>query len=127
MYPSEIERNGGALLEIIARALALPAGDWPDVPREKKPDPESTGTVELLQAVLKAISSEANIAPTLLATTADLQTLVDLKQDHEKADIPLLRGWRRQLVGETLLQVISGRQSVWINPATNKLEFGTPP
>ena len=81
----------------------------------------------MLQAVLKAISSEANIAPTLLATTADLQTLVELKQDHEKADIPLLRGWRRQLVGETLLQVISGRQSVWINPATNKLEFGTPP
>lgn len=126
MYPSEIERNGDALLDIITRALALSADEWPDVPREKKPDPESTGTVELLQAVLKAISSEANIAPTLLATSSDLQSLVDLKQDHEKADLPLLRGWRRELAGETLLHVISGRLSVRVNPATTKLEFGTP-
>ena len=78
-----------------------------------------------MQAVLKARASADNIAPTLIATTSDLQALID----HDEAqgsepDLPVLRGWRRQLVGETLLSILDGRLKVWVEPETGKLRFG---
>src|SRR6185295_2577654 len=80
VHSSDIDRHGGHILASITSALALPTSAWPEVPSERKPDPESTGIVELLQAVLKARAAEQGIAPTILATSADLQTLVDAKQ-----------------------------------------------
>ncbi len=124
MYSSEVERNGQALLSVIQQALARPESEWPDIPREHKPDPESTGVLELLQAVLKARAASENIAPTLIATSNDLQALVDRKNSDGEPDIPVMRGWRRQLVGETLLSVLGGRLKVWIEPSSGKLRFG---
>jgi ribonuclease D len=126
MYSSEVERNGQALITTMQQALARPEAEWPDVPRDRKPDPESTGVLELLQAVLKSRASLENIAPTLIATTGDLQTLLERASPEEEVDIPLLRGWRRQLVGETLLGVLAGRLKVWIDPDLGKLRFGQP-
>jgi ribonuclease D len=123
IYGGEIDRNGAVMLDMIGRASALPPAEWPHVPRERKIDSESTGTVELLQAVLKSVAAEANIAPTLLATAADLQALIDMKQDRDQADLPILRGWRRRLAGDLLLQVLNGTITVWVS-AAGKLEYG---
>jgi ribonuclease D len=125
MYGGEIERNGSVIVELIHRATALPPAEWPEIPKEKKVDPESTGTVELLQAVLKSIAAEANIAPTLLATTGDIQSLIEIKHDRSEADLPILRGWRRQLAGNLLLEVLDGGIKMWISPETGKVEFGS--
>lgn len=124
MYGGEIERNGGVIVDLIHRAMTSPSIEWPDVPRQKKVDPESTGTVELLQSVLKAVAAEANIAPTLLATTGDLQTLIEMKADRSEADLPILRGWRRRLAGDLLLEVLAGEIKVWISSDTGKIELG---
>lgn len=124
IYGGEIDRNGDAILEVIQRATALPPDEWPDMRRDKKVDPEATGSVELLQAVLKAVATEANIAPTLLATSSDLHSLIEMKGDHSQADLPILRGWRRRLAGDLLLEVLAGEVKVWINPGTGKIEFG---
>ena len=124
MYSSEVERNGQALLTTMQQALARPESEWPEVPRDRKPDPESTGILELLQAVLKSKAALENIAPTLIATTSDLQALVERLSQQEEVDIPLLRGWRRKLVGETLLSVLAGDLKVWIDPDGGKLRFG---
>ncbi|HEU4684725.1 MAG TPA: ribonuclease D [Nitrospira sp.] len=115
LHASEFERNGAHLLKTIADALASPASSWPHVPRERKPEPESTGVVELLQAVLKARAAEAQIAPTLLATTADIQALVDARDNRTSVDLPLLRGWRREVAGELILQVLNGATTVSID------------
>jgi ribonuclease D len=76
--------------------------------------------------VLKAVAADANIAPTLLATTGDLQTLIDLKPDRSEADLPILRGWRRRLAGDLLLEVLAGKIKVWISSETGKIKFGRP-
>jgi len=123
LYGGEIDRNGVAIVELIIRASALSPAEWPTVPREKKVDAESTGTVELLQAVLKSIAAEANIAPTLLATAADLQALIELKGKYDQADLAILRGWRRRLAGDLLQDVLNGTVSVSINPTTGKIEL----
>ena len=123
VHSSEIDRHGGQLLSIIASALALPSSAWPEVPSERKPDPESTGIVELLQAVLKARAAEEGIAPTMLATSADLQLLVETKQNRTTLTVPILHGWRRQLVGELLLQVLDGAVSLHVDRTSGALRM----
>jgi ribonuclease D len=123
LHGSEIDRNGEQLIAVITTALALPPSGWPEVPRERKPEPESIGLVELLQAVLKARAANAEIAPTLLATSADLQALVEAKEKKTTVDLPLLRGWRRELAGNLLLQVLEGTMMVSVDPASGVLRM----
>jgi ribonuclease D len=122
LHGSEIEKRGEAILSTIQRGLAVPPSDWPEVPRSKRPEPESAGQVELLQSVLKARATEEHIAPALLATSSDLQELVDAKHDREKLDLPILNGWRRKLAGELLLQVLAGTVSVSVDRRSGKLK-----
>jgi len=121
LHASEAERNGAALLAAIKTGLALPPSEWPEMPRERKPDPEAAGLVELLQAVLKACALEAEIAPSLLATAAELQQLADAKTDRDQLDLPVLQGWRRALAGETLLKVLDGSVRVRVAPQSARL------
>jgi len=123
VHSSDVDRHGGQILATITSALALPPSAWPEVPRERKPDPESTGILELLQAVLKARAAEEGIAPTMLATSADLQTLVDTKQSRTALDVPILRGWRRQLAGDLLLQVLDGTIIISVDRTSGALRM----
>ena len=121
VHSSEVDRHGEQLLATITSTLALPPSAWPEVPRERKPDPESTGIVELLQAVLKARAAEEGIAPTMLATSADLQTLVEAKQNRTALDVPILRGWRRKLAGDLLLEVLDGAVTITVDRISGAL------
>jgi ribonuclease D len=123
VHSSDIDRHGGHILASITSALALPTSAWPEVPSDRKPDPESTGIVELLQAVLKARAAQQGIAPTMLATSADLQTLVDAKQSRAALDVPILRGWRRQLAGDLLLQVLDGTVTITVDRTSGALRM----
>jgi ribonuclease D len=123
VHSSEVDRHGAQLLAAITSALALPPSAWPEVPSERKPDPESTGIVELLQAVLKARAAEEGIAPTMVATSADLQTLVETKQNRTALDVPILRGWRRQLAGDLLLQVLDGAITITVDRTSGALRM----
>ncbi len=127
IHSSEVDRHGGQLLATITSTLALPPSAWPAVPCERKPDPESTGIVELLQAVLKARAAEEGIAPTMLATSADLQSLVEAKQNRTALDVPILRGWRRQLVGDLLLRVLDGAVTITVNRTSGALRMTQEP
>jgi ribonuclease D len=111
------------LIATITASLALPSSAWPQVPRDRKPEPESIGLVELLQAVLKACAAEAEIAPTLLATSADLQALVEAKEKKTTPDLPLMRGWRRELIGDLLLQILDGAVTVSVDPVKGILRL----
>jgi ribonuclease D len=123
VHSSEVERHGEQLLAIMTTALALPPSVWPKVPCERKPDPDSTGIVELLQAVLRARAAEKGIAPTMVATSADLQTLVEAKHDRTALDLPILRGWRRQLAGDLLLDVLDGAVTITVDRTSGALRM----
>ena len=112
------------MLGIIRHGLGQPESEWPKIPRARRPEPESAGQVDLLQAVLKACAQAEEIAPSLLASVSDLQTLVDAKRtDRDKLDLPILHGWRRRLAGETLLRVLEGNTVVSVDSQTGKLRF----
>jgi len=121
LHGGEVEKRGEAILAAIQQGLAVPPSEWPEVAPSKRPEPESAGQVDLLQAVLKARATEEHIAPTLLATSSDLQELVEAKHDREKLDLPILFGWRRKLAGELLLQVLEGKVSVSVDHKSGRL------
>ncbi|NGZ61474.1 MAG: ribonuclease D, partial [Nitrospira sp. LK265] len=123
LHASEVDRNGEAILATIQTALALPASAWPVLPKERKSEPESNGLVELLQAIVKARAAEKEIAPTLLATNADLQELVDAKTNRSTLDLPLLKGWRRILAGDLLLDVLDGKVAFTVDPHARTIRW----
>jgi ribonuclease D len=51
-----------------------------------------------LAALVKDIAKELQISPEILATRRDLQQLI-----NGRKDLQLLKGWRREIVGEVLL------------------------
>jgi ribonuclease D len=126
LHGSEVDRNGETLVATIQAALSLSPLAWPEVPKERKSEAESAGLVELLQAVVKARATEEEIAPTLLATTADLQVLVDAKTNRADLDLPLLKGWRRILLGEILLEVLDGKLAIIIDPQSGTITWSPP-
>ena len=123
LHASEIDRNGESILAVIQTALALPPSAWPVLAKERKPEPESNGFVELLQAIVKARAMEKEIAPTLLATTADLQELVDAKTNQSTLDLPLLKGWRRIVIGDLLLDALEGNVAFTIDQRTRTIRW----
>ena len=123
LHSSEIDRNGESIFATIQAALSLPPSAWPVLSKERKPEPEFNGVVELLQAIVKARAQEEEIAPTMLTTTADLQELVDAKSDRGSLDLPVLKGWRRVLVGDLLLGALDGKLAFTVDPATRMIRW----
>ena len=123
LHPSESERSGDAILAVIKRGLAVPEADWPEVSSQPRPSPESPGLVDLLQAVLKLKAQEQEIAPSLLANVSDLLVLAEAVRNGEEPDLPIMKGWRRKLAGETLLSALAGQLLVSVDPRTGKLRL----
>jgi ribonuclease D len=113
----ELERAADDVLARIARALETPREQWPQPPPPHAAAP-STGVVELLQAVLRLRAEAAGIAPSLLATHADLHVLVQRHASKDFHDLPIMQGWRKEIAGGDLLALLEGRASVALDPAT---------
>lgn len=117
VHSRDLERHAGEVVRRIAAALETPKETWPQPPPPPSTTP-STGVVELLQAVLRLRAEEAGIAPTLLATNADLQLLVQRHAAGSAGELPVMQGWRKSIVGGALLALLEGRASVSLDPAT---------
>lgn len=121
-----VERHGKKILQLIQISQSIPKSEYPDIPKTPPTEPEQAGRSDLLQAALKACAHKASIAPTLIATSADLQALVEAKGNYENLSIPLLSGWRRQIAGDCLLQVLSGKVAVRLHPTSGYIQVGDP-
>jgi ribonuclease D len=99
MPPGLVKRRGAELLRCIESAqvpLPLPA-----LPGRSRPDPERTALVKRLGSISQAVARELNLAPEVLATRRDLEQLAEGRRDG-----PLLRGWRRSVLGAQLLAAL---------------------
>ena len=94
------------------------------------PDQNGTGRraddaplVALAQAVVRYRSLESRIAAELIATQAEVQRVVaGVRRDGAEPDVRVLTGWRRELVGEELLELLGGRRSLSVGKG-GKLEI----
>jgi ribonuclease D len=122
----ELGRHAEEVVARVGRALRTPKEEWPKPPPAQGPAP-FTGVVELLQAVLRLRAEEASIAPNLLATHAELQLLVQRHARGDAAELPIMKGWRRQIAGGDLLALLEGRASVALDPTGGRLHVRIAP
>jgi len=98
-------RMGQAILDAVARGLAVPEASAP-VPAERVELPRGLApVVELLKVLLKMKCDEHGMAQKLVANAADIEAIAI----SDDADVAALSGWRRELFGEDALRLKHGR------------------
>jgi ribonuclease D len=104
--PKGFERSrwGQEIPDLVKRGLARDPKTLPLIERHK-PVPNGTATVELLKVLLRMTSEQHAVAAKVIATVDDLERIAA----DDNADIPALRGWRRELFGEKALALKSGK------------------
>jgi ribonuclease D len=109
-------RRAGELLAAVRRAGERPEQPLAPDRRAPPPRPDDAPLVALAEALLRARAREAGLAYELLAARADLHALVAARRaEGTEADVRILRGWRRELVGNELLALLDGRLSLSVH------------
>jgi len=123
VQPSQVEKYGEALVGAVKHGLDVSEHELPPVEKRRRIDPETAGLADLLGTALKVRAVEASIAPQLLATSADLEIFALHRGRGAAEQLPLMQGWRRQLAGEHLLNVLRGRLTVGYDPETRQVRL----
>ncbi|MDW5317832.1 ribonuclease D [Rhizobium sp. PL01] len=105
--PKGWERSaaGTAILEAVNAALELPKADMPKLPRQNQAAEGAQAATEMLKVLLKLIAEKQGVAAKIIANSEDLDRIAS---EGPKADVGALKGWRRELFGDTALKLING-------------------
>lgn len=96
---------GSGLLEAIAKGVNLPADQCPVVTKKVALSKGTGPLMDLLRVVLKQCCEENDVAQKLICNAADLEKIaVD-----DNADVPALKGWRKEVFGNLALQLKKGK------------------
>jgi ribonuclease D len=107
------QRRAEDLLEVVRRGRERPLDHAVAEERGVAPRPDDAPLVALAEALIRARARKAGLAYELLAARADLQAIVAAhREGNGEADVRTLRGWRRELVGAELLELLDGRLSL---------------
>jgi ribonuclease D len=99
MQESVVRKCGEDLLALVRDAgIADPP---PPLPRRERPDPEQLAQVKRLAEVAADVAKGLEINSEVLATRRELEKLASGRRD-----VSLLRGWRKDIVGERLLAAL---------------------
>jgi ribonuclease D len=122
---ANLRRRGEELVQLVQRARELPAEQAPKESRPPPPKPEDAPLIALAEALLRSQAREAGLAYELLAARADLQAIVAAwRSGGGEADVRTLRGWRRELVGEELLELLGGAISLAVADGALRISRG---
>ena len=111
--PGSMRRRSEELLAAVRRGRERPPDPPPEKARPPTPGHSDGELIALTEALLRARAREAGLAYELLAARADLQAIVSARRTGgSEADVRTLRGWRRELVGAELLDLLDGRTSL---------------
>jgi ribonuclease D len=107
-----LRRRGAGVLEAVARGREQPPIP-PDGQRPPPPDAQDAPIIALGEALVRTRAMEAELAYELIAARADLERIIRAQRDGlPEPETRTLQGWRRQLVGEELLELLAGRRSL---------------
>lgn len=104
--PKGFERSkwGLEIPEIVKAGLARDPKTLPSLERNK-PAPNGAAIVELLKVLLRMTAEQHAVAAKVIATVDDLEQIAA----DDEANVPAMKGWRRELFGEKALSLKKGR------------------
>jgi ribonuclease D len=100
----ERSRWGDAIIDAVKRGLERDPKTLPQLDRFR-PAPNGAATVELLKVLLRMTAERHGVAAKVIATVDELDRIAA----SDDADVPALRGWRRELFGEKALALKHGK------------------
>jgi ribonuclease D len=107
MHPRTVRQDGEFLLDMIKRAASLPPEQWPPAVPEPLPV-EAAALIKRLRAIGQAEAERLNIAPELMLRKKTLEALLKSGFPNGPYHLPdSLRGWRRELMGQALLDSLA--------------------
>jgi ribonuclease D len=120
---SAVRRRTEEVLDAVRRGRERPHEPLEEMARHRAPDPEDAPLVALTEALVRARTREANLAYELVAARADLQAIVTAwRSGGAEADVRTLRGWRRELVGAELLELLNGAVSLSVGDGRLRID-----
>lgn len=111
-------RYGQELVEAVARGLDVPRDEQPHAPQRRRSDEAEQARLDLAQALIKGRGLDADIDPILVSNRAGVERLVAAGAEADPADHALLRGWRGDFVGESIIDLLRGDAAVGVDPDT---------
>ena len=94
------------LIELIAQASRLPQSEWPEALPEPLP-PEVTPLLKSLRAIGQREAETLGMAPELMLRKKILEALLKSGYPDGPYELPdSLRGWRRERMGQALLDAL---------------------
>ncbi len=110
--PKGFERSrwGEQIIEAVKRGLARDPKTLPRLDRFR-PAANGMATVELLKVLLRMTAERHGVAAKVIATVDDLDRIAA----DDAADVPALKGWRRDLFGEKALALKQGRLALAVD------------
>src|SRR5580658_2458510 len=109
--PKGFERSrwSEAIVAAVQRGLARDPKTLPH-PLRMQPAANASAVIELLKVLLRMISERHHVAAKVIATVDDLERIAS----DDAADVPALKGWRRELFGEKALALKHGQLALAI-------------
>ena len=86
----------------------------------ERPDanPADVPAIALSEALVRARALDAGLAYELVAARNDLaQVVAAVRRGQPEPPVRTLQGWRRDLVGAELLELLAGRRSLAVDPS----------
>ncbi|NKD54735.1 MULTISPECIES: ribonuclease D [unclassified Haematospirillum] len=110
--------TGQSILEAVARGKAMPVEDLPIPPYRRDLPPGIGPATDLLRVLLKMRCEEHDVAQKLVADSEDLE-LIAL---DDNADVPALKGWRRDVFGADALALKNGSLALCLSRNGRRVE-----
>lgn len=98
-------RYGDELLKVILEVKSMPDSEHPSIPRPKQTPEGCQAATEMLKVLLKVTTEKYGVAAKIIATVDDLEKIAA----DDNADVPALKGWRKELFGNKALDLKNGR------------------
>jgi ribonuclease D len=110
--PKGFERSrwGEQIVDAVKRGLERDVETLPRLDRFR-PVANGAATVELLKVLLRMTAERHGVAAKVIATIDDLDRIAA----DDQADVPAMKGWRRELFGEKALAIKHGRLALAVD------------
>jgi ribonuclease D len=113
--PDVVRRRGNAVIEAIVRGQQAEPVHLDESDRMQTESADGP-VIALAESLVRSRAQEAGLAYELIAARADLAPIVvSVRRGAPEPDVRTLRGWRRELVGAELLELLAGRRTLAVD------------
>lgn len=114
--PDTGRRRGGQIIEAVRRGQNASPPALAD-PKLNDTVPQDAPVIALAESLVRTRALEAGLAYELVASRADLTEIVSsARSGRPEPNVRTLRGWRRDLAGAELLDLLAGGRAVAVEP-----------